>query len=157
MHPRNPPRVIAHVALLSFVSLWACAVTPPSRTETPSIRQIRAEYFRAFPDGQFNDRIERGQVVKGMSLFEVLAAWGIPDARTVKVEENRECWVYVLVDDTNLDWVRYDFTFHGNELTGWEMTPNIASGATLEVPEHPGVSPLPSWATTTSGTGAPVR
>jgi hypothetical protein len=158
MHPRNRARVPARWALLlAAASLSACAVSPPSRTETPSIRQIREEYFRAFPDGRYNDHIVRGEVVKGMSLFEVMASWGIPDARAVKADSNDERWVYVLVDDRSLDWVRYDFVFHANELMEWERTLNVASGATLEVPANPSIPALPSWPSASQGSGKSIR
>ena len=159
MHPRNHSRVSARLALVAVAAaLSACAVAPPSRTETASIRQIREDYLHAYPEGRFNDHIQRGEVVKGMSLFEVLASWGIPDGRAVKPDENRERWIYVLVDDKNLDWVRYDFVFRSNELTEWEKTTNVASGAALNMPDKAtGPLPLPAWAYTTPGTGAPRR
>ena len=114
--------------------------------------------MREFPEGRFNDHIQRGEIVRGMSLFEVLASWGIPDARVVAPEESRERWVYVLVDDLSLDWVRYDYVFGGNALLDWEITRNVASGASIEVPQHPSSAmSLPSWATTTQPGGAPIR
>jgi len=159
MQPRIRHRHLARALLLATLGLLpACAATPPSRTETTAIREIREEYFRSFPNGRFNDQIVRGRVVKGMSLFEVLASWGIPDARAVKVEDNRERWVYVLVEDNDLDWVRYDFIFRANELVEWEMTRNVASGPALEVPEHPvSTMQLPAWAVGNRGSGAPAR
>ena len=159
MHRRIRRRILARCAsLLAVAGLAACATTAPSRPETPAIRELRADYLRAFPEGRFNDHIQRGEVVKGMSLYEVLASWGIPDAREVATQDNRERWVYVVVDDASLDWIRYDYLFNGNVLLDWEVTRNVANGLSLDTPEHrPSAVSLPSWASTTRPGGAPIR
>jgi hypothetical protein len=160
MHPRTGICVLARLAaVVAAASLAACAVAPPTRTETTSIRQIREEFFRSYPDGRYNQNINRGEVLKGMSLFEVLASWGIPDGRVIKSESNHERWIYVLVDDRSLDWVRYDFVFQSNQLTEWEKTPHVANGASLTLREMSpgGEMSLPTWARTAPGSGAPQR
>ena len=159
MHRRIRRRILTRCAsLLALACLAGCASSPPSRTETPAIRELRADYMRTFPQGRYNDHIERGEVVKGMSLFEVLASWGIPDARVVAPDENRERWMYVLMDDASMDWVRYDYLFNGNVLLDWEVTRNVTNGLTLDTPDHrPNAMTLPSWASTNRPGGAPVR
>lgn len=159
MHRRIRRRILARCALLlAAACLSSCATAPPSRPETPAIRELRADYLRTFPEGRYNDHIQRGEVVKGMSLFEVLAAWGIPDARVVATDDNRERWVYVVVDDASLDWVRYDYLFNGNVLLDWEITRNVTSGLPLETIDHrSNAMTLPSWASTTRPGGVPVR
>lgn len=160
MHPRNGIRVLARLAVIAAAaSLAACAVAPPTRTETASIRQIREEYFRSYPDSRYQQNINRGEIVKGMSLFEVLAAWGVPDARVLGADQSRETWVYVLVDDRSLDWVRYDFDFRSNQLTEWQKTPHVTTGhaLTLRDTSTPVATSLPAWARTAPGSGVPQR
>ena len=150
-----------HVALLvgivASASLTGCATTPPSRTETPAIRDLRDDYFRTFPEGPNNDHIMRGEIVKGMSLFEVLASWGIPDARVVAAEGNRESWFYVLLDDLSLDWICYEYEFNGNSLVEWTTTRNVSNGLPLETPERVDALSLPSWVSDDPRVAGPGR
>jgi len=159
MHRRIRRRILARCSsLLAVACLAACATAPPSRPDTPAIRELRADFLRTFPEGRYNDHIQRGEVVKGMSLFEVLASWGIPDARVIATDDNRERWVYVVVDDASLDWLRYDYLFNGNVLLDWEITRNVTTGLSLDTPEHrPSAMSLPSWASTNRPGGAPLR
>ena len=146
MRPRVVRRVRARWLWLIALALPACASSPPSRTETAAIRQIREEYLRFYPEGRYNDHIVRSEIVKGMSLYEVLASWGIPDERSLSTLRNRERWGYVLLDDNAVDWVRYEFVFVGNELVEWEYSRNVASGDPVDA-LHPDVPPpLPAWA-----------
>ena len=159
MHGRTRFR---HLALGGFVlvaaCLGACATAPPSRPDTPAIRALREDYLRAFPDGANNEHIKRGEVVRGMSLYEVLASWGIPDARVVSVKGNQERWVYVLLDDLSLDWICYEYEFRNNALIDWTTTREVANGFSLDTPkENPGTLNLPAWATQSQHGGAPVK
>jgi hypothetical protein len=139
------------VLMLASASLCGCATTPPSRSETPAIRELRDDYFRSFPDGPHNDHIKRGEIVKGMSLFEVLASWGIPDARVVSAEGSHERWIYVLLDDLSLDWVGYEYEFTGNALVDWTTTRNVRNGLPLDSPDlRRDPLTLPSWASQSS-------
>jgi hypothetical protein len=144
--------------IVASACLFGCAASPPSRVETPAIRELRDDFLRTFPDGPNHDHIRRGEVVRGMNLFEVLASWGIPDARVVSTEGNRERWVYVLLDDLSLDWICYEYEFRGNELVDWSTTRNVANGLSLDVPDHrPSALSLPAWASSSAPGGAPVR
>jgi hypothetical protein len=141
--------------ILASAWLTGCASTPPSRSATPQIRELREDYLAEFPNGPNNDHIKRGEIVRGMSLFEVLASWGIPDARVVATEGNRERWIYVLLDDLSLDWVGYEYEFHGNELVDWSTTKNVRNGLPLDTPDlRRSPLTLPAWA---NQTGVPQR
>jgi hypothetical protein len=158
MHRRNSSGNLAcTVWLVAAASLIGCASSPPSRPETAAIRELRADYFRTFPEGPNNDHIQRGEVVRGMSLFEVLASWGIPDARVVATEGNHERWIYVLLDDLSLDWICFEYEFQGNALVDWTTTRNVSNGLSLDTPNHrEDALSLPSWATSQQ-TGPPRR
>lgn len=156
MHGRIRRQHFAFLVWIAAACLAGCAGTPPSRTETAAIRDLRNDYFRTFPEGPNNDHIRRGEVVKGMNLFEVLASWGIPDARVVSNEGSKERWLYVLLDDLSLDWICYEYEFAGNALIDWSTTRNVANGLSLGTPDlRPDALSLPAWATSSQQTGAP--
>jgi hypothetical protein len=158
MRPRVARRIRARWPWLIALALPACAASPPSRPETAVIRQIREEYFRVYPEGRYNDHIVRSEIVKGMSLYEVLASWGIPDERAVSTLRNRERWSYVILDDNAVDWVRYEFVFAGNEMIEWEASPNVASGRALDaMRESAPAPPLPSWVRNALSPSSSVR
>ncbi|HEX6790977.1 MAG TPA: hypothetical protein VF247_06680 [Candidatus Krumholzibacteria bacterium] len=151
-----------HSALLFWIvasaGLAACAAAPPQRTETAAIHDLRADYFRTYPEGPNNDHIRRGEVVRGMSLYEVLASWGIPDARVVAPEQNKESWIYVVQDDLSLDWIAYEYEFRSNALVEWTTTRNVANGLPLDSPDlRRDPLTLPAWASSSQRTGPPVR
>ena len=157
MHPRISRRHFAYMVwILASACVSGCATAPPTRTETAAIRDLREDYFRTFPEGPHNDHIRRSEVVKGMSLFEVLASWGIPDARVVSTEGNSERWVYVLLDDLSMDWICYEYEFEGNSLLDWTTSRNVVNGLTLDTPDlRRDTLSLPAWATSSQITGAP--
>lgn len=159
MHGRKRRHHLAHLVWIAAACLAGCASAPPSRPETDAIRELRDDYFVAFPEGPNNDHIRRGEIVRGMNLFEVLASWGIPDARVVSTEGSQERWIYVLLDDLSLDWICYEYEFAGNSLVDWSTTRNVANGLTLDTPDlRRDTLSLPDWATSSQQTGVgPVR
>lgn len=113
--------------------------------------------MKQFPDGPHNDCINRGEVVKGMTLYEVLASWGIPDRRLV-ADTGRERWVYVILDDLSMDWVCYEYDFTNNLLVDWTSTRSNANGFSFDSVDHQqSAMVLPSWASGTRPGGAPTR
>ena len=156
MRRRNHRGNLAFVAgIIATACLSGCVTTLPYRSETPAIRELRDDYFRTCPEGPHNDRISRGEIVRGMSLFEVLASWGIPDARVVATEGNEERWIYVLLDDLSLDWICYEYEFQGNALMDWTSTRKVSNGLSLDAPDLQRDPPaLPAWA---NQSGVPHR
>ena len=158
MHGRNRVRHLACIALTALATGAAgCATMPPSRTETPAISQLREDYFREFPNGPNNDHVRRGEIVKGMTLYEVLASWGIPDRR-LATDTGHERWVYVLLDDLSMDWVVYEYDFRNNALADWTTTRSNQNGFSLDTPDMPASAlSLPAWASPDQHGGAPTR
>jgi hypothetical protein len=120
---------------LAACLLASCAVSPPRRDETPAIREFRDQYLRSHPVGTFNDMIVRGEIAVGMGYEDVIAAWGLPDAREVS-KSGEERWSYVLVDDNGVDWMSYDFVFSEKKVVEWERSRNVAS-AFSALPDDP--------------------
>jgi hypothetical protein len=156
MHGRFRVRHLAYLAWIAALAI-GCSTALPSRQETPEIASLRADYMKEFPDGPNNDHIRRGEVVKGMSLYEVLASWGIPDRRLV-ADNGHERWVYVLIDDLSMDWVCYEYDFRNNALSDWTTARSNTNGFALDAPgHHVSAMALPSWAAANQNGGAPSR
>lgn len=123
-----------------FLVFCSCTHNPRmvSGTENDYLLRLRAEYFASNPDGVYNDFIRRGEVVKGMDLLEVLAAWGHPKTRE-KRSPSTEQWFYLSVDEQSKDWFEYTFIFRDGILSDWELTRNLAAGGRVELPDRDGV------------------
>jgi hypothetical protein len=124
-------RLARHVWLIATFALASCASHPPVREADDSVRQLRAEYLRANPGGEFNTNIQRSEVALGMRFEDVVASWGIPDARERKGDGIHERWTYTVTDAWNGDWVRYDLVFEKRALASWETMRNVSSSHAL--------------------------
>lgn len=113
----------AVVALLAV----ACSYTPRSSKVNDYILSLRHDYLSTHPDGEFNEYVRRGEVVKGMDYLAVLAAWGHPDRRLVPSESTLEYWTYIEEDENSKDTVAYKFTFRKSKLYTWNVNRQIAS------------------------------
>jgi hypothetical protein len=144
---------------LTLASVLSCSHNPRkiSGTESDYLLQLRQEYLAANPDGAYNEYIKRGEVVKGMDLLEVLAAWGHPERRT-KESSLTEHWIYREVDEDSKDWVLYTFTFRRNVLAEWDLMRHFAAGGTIDVPEGRDSATLTRGEyTSAGGSGAPKK
>lgn len=148
-----------HVWLIATLALASCATHPPFRDVDDSVRELRAEYLAANPYGQFNLNIERGEVALGMRFEDVLASWGIPDARERAGDRVNERWSYTLVDAWSRDWVRYDLVFEESALASWETMRNVASSHSItgRLPDAGTTPALPPGAAGLLNGGTPRR
>lgn len=122
-------------------ALSSCAYTPRVPEESAAVLTIRNDYLRNHPQGQYNEHIQRGEVVKGMSLVEVLASWGDPDTRLRVPDRSVEYWRYVARDDASKDWVLYTFTFEKRKLVEWEMSRHVSQMKAMEEARLDGPKP----------------
>ncbi|MCZ6767367.1 MAG: hypothetical protein O7D32_10605 [bacterium] len=100
----------------------SCTHYPRSVPSTDKITNLRARYLKDNPEGEFNDRIARGEVTRGMNGIEVLFSWGVPDIREVTLENNGEMWTYYQPNEPTRDYVMYDLYFEDRLLTRWDIT-----------------------------------
>lgn len=123
------PQILRALPFLLLLTIVACSQTPrmSEDRETEYIRMLREEFFKTHPDGQFNEHIARGEVVRGMDFLEVLASWGNPSKRE-KPTVSVEYWMYRDDDEDSGDWVQYKFIFRKNVLEDWELTRHVADG-----------------------------
>ncbi len=155
--PHNRRRASC-VWLIATLALASCASRPPVREADDSVRLLRAEYLQANPGGEFNPNIQRSEVALGMRFEDVVASWGIPDARERNGDGVRERWTYTVTDRWNGDWVRYDLVFEKKALASWETMRNVASSHALtERGAAPAAPPLPASSSAGLTAGGVVR
>jgi hypothetical protein len=132
-------RLIRFVPLIVIGVTWlaSCAHLPESTRSDQRMAGIREEYLRGHPDGKFNVFISEGRVVKGMGIFEVLASWGLPNARRSSDDGNTEYWAYYAKDEPTQKIVSYELVFQDKVLTHWvvhaELPTGLGSGQTSSV------------------------
>lgn len=138
----RPPRI---ALWLPAALLLVCSCTHNPRmisgAESDYLLKLRAEYLASNPEGQYNEFIQRGEVVKGMDILEVLAAWGHPKLREKRTPTSED-WLYRTVDEDSGDWYEYIFRFQNNVLSEWELTRNFAAGGSIPVPSIGNASTL---------------
>lgn len=117
---RTPLYALPALVLLSILFIGCSSQLPSMDTSPEYILQLRAEYLAAHPDGEFNEYVENGEVVKGMDYLAVLASWGHP-SRRARLSNVSEDWIYREVDEDTDAWMEYKFTFHNSILEDWEI------------------------------------
>jgi hypothetical protein len=116
---RRAPHRLLSVSL--FVLVGCASSLQLTRDPRPDhLADLRAEYFAMNPDTPFRGNVERGEVVKGMDPFGVLASWGSPERRA-RNEDAAERWVYVDTDEDSGDAIEYALSFRGGVLDSWSM------------------------------------
>ncbi len=126
---RTPPlKLIVPLLLLLIFLFGSCAHNPKTFKETESIMQGRQDYVQLHPDGMYNEHILKGEVVKGMNLMEVLASWGLPNARRRSEGGSREYWTYYTQEEQSGDIREYELVFKEQSLVRWKITLSVAEG-----------------------------
>jgi hypothetical protein len=117
---------------LLMLILPSCSTQLHTSKEVPSsyVLALREEYFASNPDGQYNENIRNGEVVRGMDFLEVLASWGHPAERK-KDSQTMEEWTYREIDEVSKDWVEYTFMFRQSILEDWSIARHVAKGGAL--------------------------
>lgn len=114
------------IMILLFALVTSCAHSPRSYKDSEAIKQIRLEYIRSNPDGQHNNHIMKGEVVKGMGFMGVLASWGLPNVRRISESSLYEYWTYFTEDEAAGMWTMYELMFKDQMLVSWVIDKNIA-------------------------------
>jgi hypothetical protein len=112
--------------LILFALVASCAHSPRSHKDSEAIKQIRLEYIRSNPDGEYNLHIQNGEVVKGMGFMGVLASWGLPNVRRISESSMYEYWTYYTEDKAAGMWTIYELMFKDQMLVSWIVDKNNA-------------------------------
>lgn len=113
------------ILMVLFALVASCAHSPRSYKNSEAIKQIRLDYIRSNPDGQYNEHIRNGEVVKGMGFMGVLASWGLPNVRRVSEGGMYEYWTYFTEDKAAGMWTMYELMFKDEMLASWAVDKNI--------------------------------
>jgi hypothetical protein len=106
--------------LLLCVAACGSASLRRSQVAIPELENLRSEYLAENPNSPFRDNVVRGEIVKGMDVFGVLASWGPPEYRSRDGDEF-ELWLYVDLDDSMNQQVGYALEFEGGLLKSWDV------------------------------------
>ncbi len=107
------------LVVVTLVFAASCSKLPPSSRSDEHTTSIRAEYLQNHPEGEHNAYIAEGRVVKGMGIVEVLASWGLPNARRSVAKDNSEFWTYYAKDEQTQQVVSYELVFQAKVLSKW--------------------------------------
>lgn len=118
--------------ILLGILLPSCASAPNALNETITVIELRQDYLRENPEGEYNQFIGRGQVIKGMKFKEVMASWGLPESRRLSRNREFEYWTFYGKDADSGNWMRYTLVFQKNTLTNWDVVRHYAKNGTLE-------------------------
>lgn len=131
----------------------ACATTLRlSQEKRPAyLSELRAQYVAEFPNSEYLEQVNAGQVVKGMDRFGVLASWGYPEKR-VRDGTMSEAWTYVDMDESSGDTIEYTLAFLDGVLKDWQ-TARLTTGMTPIKNDVP--PPMPPVNTEPSGKPVP--
>jgi hypothetical protein len=106
-------------ALLAASVGCSCVSTSERLDRTPVA--CREDYVRLHPDCSHAQSIMDGEIVRGMSSHEVIAAWGLPNVYVVTRKSPTEQWIYYLRDREALSMLIYTLTFAEDTLQLWDI------------------------------------
>lgn len=141
--------VLPTVVLVTAAFAVSCSHAPRLDRDPDQVGAFRSEYLLTHPDDPFKKEIMNNQVRRDMSIMQVLAAWGLPNARTEVAKNGSETWTYYAIDKSSREVVGYQLVFDKNRLCHWVISANAGQG--LLTPDD--LTGLPTVGTTESLTG----
>lgn len=143
------------VAVLLLILLPACSHLPRMPEGAGSdAAALRQAYFEAHPDGEFNECIRQGEVVRGMNVIEVLASWGVPNMRRAYAHATGQYWTYFVVDDASRRVMSYELVFDDRVLERWNIAQSVLTIDKLPPEDLSGMAPaIPTEFVRSSGLG----
>jgi hypothetical protein len=106
--------------LLALLAACGASTLRRSQSDFSDLADLRSEYVTRHPDSPYCENVSRGEIVKGMDVFGVIASWGIPESRTPDGPEF-ERWLYVDLDDVSREPVGYALQFEKGVLRSWDV------------------------------------
>jgi hypothetical protein len=116
---RTPQRLLPVSLLLLLPMACAPGLRLAEDVHPAYVDDLRAEYLKRNPQSPYLEQVARGEVVKGMDVFGVLAAWGHPERRS-RDDPQSEHWVYIDTDPGNGDVTEYMLAFKQGVLSAWQ-------------------------------------
>jgi hypothetical protein len=120
-------RLSVSLLVLLVTGCAASSLQLSSPPQDPYLADLRAEFLKSHPDNPYCVQVSRGEVVAGMDMFGVLAAWGQPAGRAIQ-KGNFEQWVYFDVDEDSGDALEYSLSFVEGVLDAWRTRVHKSGG-----------------------------
>ncbi len=119
---RRAPTWLLPVSSVLLLFLSACGASTLRRSgdDLADLADLRTEYIARHPDSPYRDHISRGEIVRGMDVQGVVAAWGLP-AKRVQDGVDYERWLYVDTADIANEPVGYALSFQKQVLKSWNV------------------------------------
>jgi hypothetical protein len=138
---RRAPQWLLPVSSVLLVVIAACGASTLRRSQVDfsDLADLRSEYTTRNPDSPYRDNVSRGEIVKGMDVFGVLASWGLPERRVPDGAEF-ERWLYIDSEDAANQPVGYALEFEKGVLKSWDVQ---RSGVGLKTRETTDISGPP--------------
>jgi hypothetical protein len=139
---RRAPQWLLPVSSVLPIVIAACGTSSLSRSpvEEPDLVNVRSEYLTRHPESPYLNYVSRGEIVKGMDTYGVIASWGLPTSRA-RDGADGERWLYVDIDDVANEPIGYALAFKKGVLRSWDM--HRATGSGLKVRESTAPSDAP--------------
>lgn len=115
----------AMILIFAMSSVASCAHFPRSPNADADIATFRDQYLSLHPNGEYNERIVRGELARGMGGLEVLASWGVPHMR--RRDHKDETWSYYSEDKHTSDFLIYELEFDNDKLERWALARTTAA------------------------------
>lgn len=107
------------VLAAAVCALAACSHAPQLTRYSDQTAVFRAQYFQYYSGDPFEGEIRNGIVHKTMNFMQVLAAWGLPNARAQQSGEGNETWTYFAVDENSHSLMSYELVFTESRVARW--------------------------------------
>ena len=111
--------ILCMCALLA--ASWGCSCVSTVERVNRTPVACREDYVKLHPDCEHGESIVNGEIVRGMSSYEVLASWGLPNVYVVTRTSPTEEWIYYLKDRDSLTMLIYTLTFADDTLQVWDV------------------------------------
>jgi hypothetical protein len=100
---------------------FACSGISTLEREDVISPASREDYLRTHPEGLYNHCIKNGEITRGMGVYEVLAAWGMPNIYLASRNKPVENWIYYVEDEESRAVLVYTLTFEDEILREWDI------------------------------------
>ncbi len=118
------------VPLLFLVT--GCSCTSQIEREEFTSRDAREVYVEGHPGSAYLENIRNGEIVRGMSLDEVLASWGMPNVYLASHKGGEERLIYYVQQKGLNSVLVYMLDFDSNNvLTDWDIDQKRLSSYSL--------------------------
>ncbi len=109
------------LALLAALLIVGCSTVSTVERAELTDPISREDYIANHPECQFKDFIKNGEIVRGMTIYDVIASWGLPNVYITGKENDNEYWIYYIGVENSNSILIYTLTFNEDTLKDWDI------------------------------------